>query len=41
MCTGRYLKQASEPDAVQVLTKACVWGQNLYNAGKGRTMEQV
>ena len=41
LCAGQYLKQASEPGDVQVLTKACVWGQNLYNAGKGRTMEQV
>ena len=23
-----------------MLTKACVWGQNLYNAGKARILEQ-
>ena len=24
-----------------MLTKACIWGNNLYNAGKGKVLEQV
>jgi len=26
---------------VQVLTKACIWGNNLYQAGKGKILEQA
>ncbi len=42
MCIpGQFLRQDPDAAEVQVLTKACIWGNNLYNAGKGKIMEQV
>ena len=38
---GQYLRQDPDAADVQVLTKACIWGNNLYNAGKGKILEQA
>lgn len=38
---GQYLRQDPDAADVQVLTKACIWGNNLYNAGKGKVLEQA
>ena len=38
---GQYLRQDPDAAGVQVLTKACIWGNNLYNAGKGKVLEQA
>ena len=39
--SGQYLRQDPDAADVQVLTKACIWGNNLYNAGKGKVLEQA
>ncbi len=38
---GQYLRQDPDAADVQVLTKACIWGNNLYQAGKGKILEQA
>ena len=38
---GQYLRQDPDAAEVQVLTKACIWGNNLYQAGKGKVLEQA
>lgn len=37
---GRYQEGASQASRATVLTKACIWGQNLTKAGKGSVLEK-